>query len=115
MPCNLCARAEFVFYDAAIQEVGKVAIVGRFSDFLNASRERNLLLGGIRLKRKLVTWCFLHLMLLCRLLTARWPRGWFSFDEKCPQIVQLLGKVTNSGRFPEKLNGASRLAAANLG
>lgn len=64
-----------------IQEVGKVAIVGRFSGFLNALRERDLLIAGFRLKRKFVTWCFLHMVLLCRLLMARRPRARFRFGE----------------------------------
>ena len=31
-------------------------------------------------------------------------RGCFSFGELYPQFIQLLEKVTNSGRFLEKLN-----------
>ena len=85
-----------------------MAIVGRFFDFLNPSRGRCLLSAGVRLKHKLATWCFPDSALLCRLLPARRPRAWFSFGEKCPRFVQLLGKVTDSGRFLEKLNGALR-------
>ena len=64
-----------------IQEVGKVAIVGRFSGFLNALRERDLLIAGFRLKRKFVSWCFPYMVLLCRLLMARRPRARFRFGE----------------------------------
>lgn len=64
-----------------IRERGIVATVGRFFEFLNALRERDLLIAGFRLKRKFVTWCFLHMVLLCRLLMARRPRARFRFGE----------------------------------
>ena len=87
-----------------IQERGIVATVGRFFEFLNLRLGRVVAGHGRLLVCELVTWRFAY---CCKAIRCGVPlvlRGRFSFGELCPQFIRLLEKVTNSGRFLEKLN-----------
>ncbi|WP_337368934.1 hypothetical protein [Senegalimassilia faecalis] len=87
-----------------IQERGIVATVGRFFEFLNLRLGCVVAGHGRFLVCELVTWRFAY---CCKAIRCGVPmvlRGRFSFGELCPQFIQLLEKVTNSGRFLEKLN-----------
>ena len=87
-----------------IQEVGKAATVGRFFEFLNLRLGCVVAGHGRFLVCELVNWRFVY---CCKAVCCGVPmvlRGRFSFGELCPQFIQLLEKVTNSGRFLEKLN-----------
>lgn len=101
-----------------VQELRKMATVGQTCEFLNARLgESDFQLEFVR-EIEIAQACDLALLtsgLICEMLCMKGCLSVFNICKLCPQFVQLLEKLANSGHFLKKLNELGQVVRVGTG